>query len=442
MNYLNKFLAEIKKNSQIFKSPEMILIFGLTSSHIKSLKKYALESQLITQTKQEFFLTSKGEEYLDENPVQDENINIEYLKEEKIPAVLTKAIRLLAKHLILNEPLKDFTLEQALLCELKSLEKIALKLEKEILNGKRINLENFYDKYLQKGLTKSIISIIMLEILTKNSDKIAIYEKMQFQLNFDCLMFDRMIACPQNFEIQKTVMEDVTILKDVSKIVLNEKNNNILDITKGLYKEIKKLDKYTMNTQNLSQKTLRLRNVIINAKDPMSLFERDIPKVYLQKNLQESDRKFLNDFKLSLNELKSCTGNLIKDLKCFLFESFKVKSKEDLAQRFLKVKDFLNEKELKVLFNNVVEIDLDDDLWINRIATFINKSRVPKDWSDEDYADFKIKTKELSLKFFVIESTVGADESAVSENYHSVLNSFLNLTKPEQMILLRKVVNS
>ena len=254
-------------------------------------------------------------------------------------------------------------------------------------------------------------------------------------------MFDRIIVCPQNFEIQKTEIEDIAILKDVSNIILNEKSNNILDITKGLYKEIKKLDKYTMNTQNLSKTTLRLRNVIINAKDPINLFERDIPKVFSKKTLEDCDRKFLNDFKISLNELKECTNNLIKDLRCFLFESFKVKSKEDLAQRFLKAKDYLNEKELKILFNNVIEIDVDDDLWINRVATFINQSRVPKDWSDEDYADFKIKTKELALKFFVIETTVGTDESIIGGEYHNVLNDFLNLTKPEQMIFLRRVIN-
>ena len=65
MNYLNKFLNVIKKNPQIFKASEIVLIFGITSTHIKNLKKHALENQLITQIKQEYFLTKMGEEYLD-----------------------------------------------------------------------------------------------------------------------------------------------------------------------------------------------------------------------------------------------------------------------------------------------------------------------------------------------------------------------------------------
>ena len=57
MLYLNKFLNEIKKSPLLLKSPNIILVLGITSTHIKKLKKHALENQLITQSKQEYFLT-------------------------------------------------------------------------------------------------------------------------------------------------------------------------------------------------------------------------------------------------------------------------------------------------------------------------------------------------------------------------------------------------
>ena len=451
MLYLNKFLSKVKENPAIFKTPEIILVLGLTSSQIKDLKKYALENQLITQSKQWYFLTEQGERYLSKNKIQEfENkqfplrprVNVEYLKEEKLPSVLTKAIRLLAKHLIEKEPLKEFSLEHAIYEDTKNWKILLLKFEEEILNGKRVVLEDIYKKYLDAGLTKSIISICLLIVLAQNTERIAIYEKFQFQLKFNQLMFDRMMACPHNFEIQKTEMPDEYLLKDVSKIILNKKSDNILEITKGLYTVIKSLDKYTLNTQNLTPKTLRLRTVILNAKDPISLFEKDIPKALSKNCLQDCDRDFLNNLKIAMAELKECTDKLVDSLKEFLFEAFCSKSKEELSERFLAIKDFINEKELKVLLNSVVETNVSDDLWIKRIATFINKSRVPKDWSDEDYADFKIKTKELALKFFVLEATVGTSEKSVTKNYYSVLNKFLKLTKQEQLILLRNVVNN
>lgn len=450
MLHLTKFLLEVKKDAKLLKSSNIILKLGLSATNIKDLKKFAIDNELIKQNKQEYFISQKGEEYIVNNPIASwnckefqlrPNLNLEYLKEDKTPSILTKAIRNYAKYILENQPLKECSLEYVIKIDLKNCEKLIIKIESEILNGKRICLANIFKKYLEKGLTRSLISVIILQILSQNLDKIAIYEKFQFQLKFDCLMFDRIMACPQNFEIQLTEMKDIYILKDISKIILNKKSDNILEITKGLYSTIKKLDKFTMNTQNLSNKTLRFRNVILNAKDPISLFERDIPKVLSGKSLNDCDREFLNNLKLSLNELKNCTDCLIKDLKKFIFDSFKSTSKENLCERFLAIREFIGENELKILLNNVIDTNVNEDLWINRIATFINKSRVPKDWSDEDFADFKVKTKELALKFFVIEATVGTSDCAISKNYHSVLNSFLNLTKQEQMILLRKVVN-
>ena len=81
-------------------------------------------------------------------------------------------------------------------------------------------------------------------------------------------------------------------------------------------------------------------------------------------------------------------------------------------------------------------------MWINRIATFINKSRVPKDWSDEDVADFKVKVKDLALKFYTIEATVGTSEIGISKSFEKVLQQLLELTKPEQNVIVRKIVNA
>ena len=123
MIYLNKLLHKIKENPTIFKSPEIILILGLTPTQIKDLKKFALEKSFLEQRKQEFFLTNLGAEYLNKNPLASwatseypnrPEINVEYLKLEKAPAVLTKAMRNLAKHLINGEELKAFSLEKAL----------------------------------------------------------------------------------------------------------------------------------------------------------------------------------------------------------------------------------------------------------------------------------------------------------------------------------------
>jgi hypothetical protein len=66
---------------------------------------------------------------------------------------------------------------------------------------------------------------------------------------------------------------------------------------------------------------------------------------------------------------------------------------------------------------------------------------VPKDWSDEDVADFKVKVKDLALKFYTLEATVGTVDTVNSEGFERLLSNVLLLSKPELNVFLRKVVN-
>ncbi len=455
MDYLNKLLFCVVKDSSIFKNPDLNFIIGLTNTQVKELKKYAITNELIKEEKKEFFLTEKGQNYLKENPIiswcsdkfpKRPEINLEYLKLDKIPPTLTKAIRCLARHLLEGEEIKENSIESYLMRELLSdnstCKEIKNKIEEYILQGKKIKLTDLFQRFMYYGLTKSIVGVLLLDVLAKNKDILAIYEKLQFQLKLNQLMFDRMIFCPQNFEIQKTIIDDIPILEDISLVLSDKHTKNILDITKVLIYFIRDLEKYTLNTEKLSKKTLRFRNVIMNAKDPISLFNRDIPKVLAGKFLSDCDSEFLSTYKSSIYELKNATKNMISEINTFFFKSFNSKTREELRNRFEAIEEYIGEKELRILFNNVTEKEADDILWINRIATFINKSRVPKDWSDEDVADFKVKVKDLSLKFYTLEATVGTANVGQNKSLNKLLTEILSLSKAEQRVLLRKVVNS
>lgn len=452
---MTKLLTHIKNNSKLFQEPELNYILGLTTTQIKDLKKEAMKNSFIHEIKREFFLSEEGEKFLAENPqiswVNEENakrpeINLEYLKLEKAPPTVTRAIRLLAKHLLESEELKENSIEyylvRELLCAKSTCAKVKKEMSKIILKDKRLKLVDVFEKFTTApyGLTKSIISVLLLDILSKNLETIAIYENGQFQLRLTPLMFDRMIYCPQNFEIQNTIIEDIDIIEDLSKVILPCKSKNILDLTKGLIGRIRGLNKFALGTEKLNRSTVRLRNVILNAKDPISLFYRDIPMVLENKILCECDKKFIVKFENALSELENCYENLVNELKDFLFTAFEETSRENLAKRFEACKDYLGDSELKILFNNINELGSSEILWIERIATFVNKSRVPKDWSDNDVADFKVKVKEFALRFLTVESTVSTiDESCLNKDFQTLLTKLNNLSKREKNIILRKV---
>lgn len=456
MRFLSKLLNIVEKDSKIFQRPDINFILGLTTTQIKELKKFALSENLISEQKREFTLTIFGKEYLNENPIiswtNEENpkcpkINLEYLKIEKAPPILTKAIRLLAKYLLEGGSLKENSTEhyliRELLCSKSACNEVKKEIEDFVLQENKFKLTGLFEKFLAPpyGLTKSIVSVLLLDVLSRNRDVLAIYENLQFQLKLAALMFDRMMYCPQNFEIQKTVIEDLPILEAISETILPSKSKNILDLTKGLIHFIKRLDKYTLSTERLSKEAIRFRNVILNAKDPINLFFRDIPLILENKILCQCDDILVEKFSKVIDELRNAYPNLVDEIQNFLFKSFKEENRANLARRFESVKEFLSENELKILHNNVKELNSNPDLWIERIATFINKSRVPKDWSDNDVADFKVKVKDLTLKFTLIEASAGGADFPFDIVVLDLVEKIQKLSDVQKKTLLRKVVN-
>lgn len=454
MLFLNKLLLKIKDDSLIFKNPKINYILGLTNSQIKEVKKFALENEFINQKKQEYFLTKKGEFYLENHPIvswnnedfpKRPNLNLEYLKSEKTPATVTKAIRNLAKHLLDSEELKENSMESYIYEDILSQKSEFISLQKEmedlIFQDKRVNFSEIYNKFLSYGLTKSVTSILLLDFLSKNKDKLAVYEKYQFQLKINQLLFDKMMFAPKNFEIQKAEFEKSSVLSDISALLLPHKSNNILEITKGLISFIRNLEKYTLNTDRLSKKAIKLRNAVINAKEPINLLTVDIPRIIQNKKLKDCDDEFYKIFADILNELKNATNNMVQEINDFTLKSFICKDRKELSDRFKNIEEYIGSKVMKTLFSNITNDNVSDRFWIERIATYVNKSRVPKDWSDEDVADYKVKIKELSLKFHTLEATVGSEQTTITSEFSSLLDTFFKLSKSEKFIFLRKAVN-
>ena len=184
MHCLNKLLLGVKNNSQLFELPNKNFVLGLTTTKVKELKKEALNQGHISEEKKKYFLTEKGENYLKNNPVlswtseeypKRPDINLEYLKKEKTPPTVTKAIRDIAKSFLDMESLKENSLECYILREIQcKCSDLAKELEDSILSGNRILIKDIFDIFISYGLTKSIVSVLLLFVLSKNKDKIAL----------------------------------------------------------------------------------------------------------------------------------------------------------------------------------------------------------------------------------------------------------------------------
>ncbi len=410
-NYVIRVLQALKKDELFLSQKQKPFSIGLSETDIKKVKKCLIDEKLIEQKEKGYVLSKKAQNLIENFVDKFKITNIEYLKLDKTPPTLTKALRALARHLLQGEDLKKDSLEENLKKELLNFKDLKKELEEFVEQEKEVNLEILFNKFLNKGFTKSIVSLLVLNFLAKNKNELAFYEKSQFELNFNPLMFDRMVANPKNFEIKKTIL---------NLDFLGEKIN-ILDKTKELILKFKTLEKITLQTNNLSPKTLKFKNIVLNSKDPMQLFKRDLEKIF-------SDKK---EFKNSIKELENFYNKTLKELEELVFIEFKTDSLEKLKMRFDKIKEFISNKELLILGNNLSSIE--------RFAAFINKKRVPKDWSDLDVSDFKLKVKDFALQFLIVESSVESNECTVEIHTQNLIDEILKLDKIQKNILLRRI---
>ena len=96
---------------------------------------------------------------------------------------------------------------------------------------------------------------------------------------------------------------------------------------------------------------------------------------------------------------------------------------------------------MKILHKNIQEAASSNQQWMERIATVVNKSRVPKDWSDEDVADFKFKIAELSMKFLGIETIASSNCVLLKDRrVEEILKKIENLSSIQRMAVLRVLV--
>lgn len=450
--HITKILLQLNNNPHLFKNKNINFETGLTSTDLNKIKKIVKDEKLVNINKDDYFVTEKGFNFIKSNPIEKwkrepykyrYETNLEYLKLEKTPSTVTRAINVLSQYFLENTPLKENSVEYNILLEISSdnedLKILKDDIEKFILSSRKIKVSDYFNIYLKApyGLTKSLASILLMEILAKHKDEILIYKNSEIQLYFNNITLENIIGSPERHEIKKTVLKDIPLLYEISKTLVSEPTYNILDITKCLISLIKSLDSFTLNTNKLSSKTLKLRNTVLSADDPIRLFCKDLPMLLCKNEIENCTEDFIKEFEKCTNELKNRYNSLLQELTGFVLESFNSSSRNDLSTRFLKIHGFLNSQELIVLSNNIVDNSVSNKLWIERIAICVNKSLAPEDWTDIDTANFKISIKQFANIFLKIEEIVlNFDEC--SENLKRLSLEFHSTTKNIITVLTKK----
>jgi hypothetical protein len=279
----------------------------------------------------------------------------------------------------------------------------------------KINISMIIEKIKNPpfGMREGPIPIILCHYLVVNSDEIALYQEEIYKPYFGEAEISLLIKRPELFSLKRFAKN--SIRRDVIKTyfeVLNSKeisfndnlrNTSLLKIISPLLKFVDSLPKYSRQTRRISLPSQKLRSVLLNSREPISLLFEEIPeaigfsKIDFNKNDDYKNNTLGELLERAILELARAYDVLNEEIKKYLMEAFgwdpllddfQVFRKE-IHKKYFPVFSSNLSKEVKSIIGALVNEQCDDDEWARSIAGLIVKKPVHS-WHDSDIEPFRI----------------------------------------------------
>jgi hypothetical protein len=220
-------------------------------------------------------------------------------------------------------------------------------------------------------------------------------------------------------------------LRKVAEIFRDKSHNSqegVLEVAKRIVQYVLDLRPLVKRTDRMSPQTLKVRNSILNGKDPYELLFRDLPQAYGMKtgdklgDLSGKDSKKLPALiKESLNELKSIELKFDQELKQSVYSALGYNLTEDintklLAERAERIKGISGDFSLEAFIRALIDAK-EDPNWIIKLASLAAEKPVAN-WFDLDFDRAKYEMYSLVSRFKRVENHVL--NNAVGKGIYSI----------------------
>ncbi len=306
------------------------------------------------------------------------------------------------------------------------------------------------------GLREGPAPLLLIHYLLIHADDVAVYEEGVFKPFFGDAEIILLMKRPEIFSlrrylptgIRKEVVQTYlqVINTEALSLVGSVRNQTILSIVVPLTEFIKTLPEYTLATRELSPNAMRLRNALVNAREPQQLLFSDIPQALglatittasepSNSDLSKELREILWD---ALTELRDKFSIFASKVQAIMMQQLAIgasmiSSLEVFQQELHTLVDPLVDKcadiELKPILATIRQ-DGDVESWALKVAAQIMKKPVMR-WRDGDLEPFAVRLGELRQR---IEGLIKLARFAESHGRLDAGSRFVSMTRPDGRI--------
>jgi len=265
------------------------------------------------------------------------------------------------------------------------------------------------------GVKDGLLPFFAMAYLLTRQHNYAVYHESNYRPSIDDLFIDYLLKAPEDISLRIMNFSAVgqKILAGVAE-TLNRLHPDLarlsetsepFEIARRLVATVMDLPPWVIRTRQLSQNTIRLRELIKNANDPNKVLFDDLPNLYSEysQNLSKGDvQPIIKELKQSLDELVNAYPRLMEGLRKQLFQELEVDGKEKFAL-----------EEINLRAKNIMHVsgDFKLDAFAARLSTFKDTSsdlegltslaadKPTRDWIDLDVNRAKLRIAELAQQF-------------------------------------------
>lgn len=275
------------------------------------------------------------------------------------------------------------------------------------------------------GLRDGVFPILLAVIAIEGEHEIAFYENGTFLREIGRDAFLRMTKAPDKFEIQLCRIEGVRAslfqqLAGALQLTSSGKNVELLDVVRDLCQFVARLPEYSRNTRRLTATALAVRDVILEAREPVKLIFHDLPtacncpKFEIGKSVSASDaNRFVKSLRAALDDIRDAFPNLQHRIEDAIaselgFSGQKLRQyRVKVSERAEKLMVRVTENKLKAFVFRLFDESLAEPDWIGSVGSVL-ALRPPDKWKDEDEDRFQRELEALAGQFKRAESAAFA----------------------------------
>lgn len=285
------------------------------------------------------------------------------------------------------------------------------------------------------GMREGPIPVLLCAFFLVYREQIALYEEGLFVPELRIEVLERLMRNPDDFEIQRIkisgLAKEVYIalgksLSNISPFVNLPSDPVLLDVIKPFILYIGRLPDYSKKTKRIEPASaIVVRDLILNARDPLQLLFIDLPKalgVPLEK--PEDVQKFARELQTRLDSLSKAYDHLLDEIEiqlCSLFDlqGSSISRREQLKKRAQPLDSYAIDRNLALFVKEASRLDDGRD-WREVLGRVVNNGVPPSHWHDRDVVDFQMRLRRLFSDFVRL-------EELVTEQYRTGISRILRI---------------